>query len=205
MSHAPRSRSSRPDASLRTGTPWPTSGAGAGAAAAVRGWPVGPDQLDGLTERRPFTSGTDWAAVRALFRRMGRAQLGGVTVLHLVGMPPPTPEHAVGLAGRLRLCARLETLNPTGCQIGREGAEALAGALPFVPALRELHLEGNDLGVEGARALAAALPSSPGLRVLRLGSNGIGDGAEAAVRAAWGGRGPNLLLWAGSSGRASSS
>ncbi|CAK0791344.1 unnamed protein product [Prorocentrum cordatum] len=74
---------------------------------------------------------------------MSRAQLGGVTTLDFTRMPPPTPEQAAGLAGCLRLCARLQKLDLQGCQIGAEGARALAGALPSLPGLQELRLGGN--------------------------------------------------------------
>ncbi|CAK0845913.1 unnamed protein product [Prorocentrum cordatum] len=82
-------------------------GQGERALAAGRRWPVGPDEFDRLIEDRSFTNGADKEAVKALFRRMSRAQLGGVTTLDFTGMPPPTPEQAAGLASCLRLCARL--------------------------------------------------------------------------------------------------
>jgi len=135
-------------------------GQGAGATAAGRGWPVGPDEFDRLIEGKTFTNGSDREAVKKIFRRMSRVQLGGVTKLDFDGMPPPTPEQAAGLWNCLRLCARLETLDLRSCQIG--------------PA--------------GAQALAAALPSLPALRTLDLLLNGIGDEAKAELRAAWGGR-----------------
>ncbi|CAK0809093.1 unnamed protein product, partial [Prorocentrum cordatum] len=118
-------------------------GQGARAKAAGRRWPVGPDEFDRLIEDMHFTNGADKEAVKALFRRMSRAQLGGVTTLVFTGMPPPTPEQAAGLASCLRLCARLQELNLTACQIGDGGARALAGALPSLPGLQELRLGGN--------------------------------------------------------------
>ncbi|CAK0875344.1 unnamed protein product [Prorocentrum cordatum] len=197
-------------------------GQGAGATTAGRGWPVGPDEFDRLIEDRFFTNGADREAVKALFRRMSRAQLGGVTKLDFDGMSPPTPEQAAGLAGCLRLCARLEELDLRGCNIGPAGAKALAGALPSVPSLQELSLGSNGIGDGGAQALAQALPSMPGLKKLNLFDNGIGhDGAQAlagalpsapaletlflqrngvgeqakaALRAAWGNRGGTLSL-----------
>ncbi|CAK0829152.1 unnamed protein product [Prorocentrum cordatum] len=134
-------------------------GHGAGAKEAGRRWPVGPDEFDRLIEDRSFTNGADREAVKALFRKMSRAQLGGVTMLEYTGMPPPTPEQAAGLASCLRLCARLEILRMHWTCIGVEGARALAGALPSLPSLQKLHLSDNSIGAEGARALAGALPS----------------------------------------------
>ncbi|CAK0813497.1 unnamed protein product, partial [Prorocentrum cordatum] len=113
------------------------------AKAAGRRWLVGPDEFDRLIEDRSFTNGADREAVKALFRRMSRAQLGGVTRLDFDGMPPPTPEQAAGLASCLRLCARLQKLDLRGCQIGDGGARALAGALPSLPGLQEPRLGGN--------------------------------------------------------------
>ncbi|CAK0905713.1 unnamed protein product [Prorocentrum cordatum] len=159
-------------------------GHGAGAAAAGRGWPMGPDQFDRLIEDRTFTNGSDREAVKALFRRMSRAQLGSVTKLDLDGMPPPTPEQAAGLAGCLRLCARLEKLHLMNCKIGPAGAEVLAGALPSVPHLRVLNLRDNGIGDAGAHALAGALPSMPRLQTLVLRDNGIGDAGARVLAGA---------------------
>ncbi|CAK0871844.1 unnamed protein product [Prorocentrum cordatum] len=111
-------------------------GQGTYAAAAGRRWPVGPDEFDRLIEDRSFTNGADREAVKALFRRMSRAQLGGVTTLDFEGMRRPTPEQAAGLASCLRLCARLQVLRLSACQIGAEGRAGLGGgaALPARPA-----------------------------------------------------------------------
>ncbi|CAK0848215.1 unnamed protein product [Prorocentrum cordatum] len=159
-------------------------GGGAGVTKARRRWPVGPDEFDRLIEDRSFTNGADWEAVKALFRRMSRAQLGGVTILSFDGMPPPTPAQVAGLAGCLRLCARLEKLDLNNCNIGDDGAQALAKALPSMPGLQYLHLPSNGIGDDGAQALAKALPSMRGLQWLSLSSNGIGDdGAQALAKA----------------------
>ncbi|CAK0905715.1 unnamed protein product [Prorocentrum cordatum] len=165
-------------------------GHGAGAAAAGRGWPMGPDQFDRLIEDRTFTNGSDREAVKALFRRMSRAQLGSVTKLDLDGMPPPTPEQAAGLAGCLRLCARLEKLHLMNCKIGPAGAEVLAGALPSVPHLRVLNLRDNErhrrrrrAGPGGGAALHArpegAAPARQRHRLRRR----AGPGGGAALHA----------------------
>ncbi|CAK0848214.1 unnamed protein product [Prorocentrum cordatum] len=143
-------------------------GGGAGVTKARRRWPVGPDEFDRLIEDRSFTNGADWEAVKALFRRMSRAQLGGVTILSFDGMPPPTPAQVAGLAGCLRLCARLEKLDLNNCNIGDDGAQALAKALPSMPGLQYLHLPSNGIGDDGAQALAKALPSMRGLQWLSL-------------------------------------
>ncbi|CAK0884234.1 unnamed protein product [Prorocentrum cordatum] len=159
-------------------------GQGLGATKAGRGWPLGPDEFDRLIEDRSFTNGADREAVKALFRRMSRAQLGGVTTLDFDGMPPPTPEQAAGLAGCLRLCARLEELDLGNCRIGPAGARALAGALPSMPRLEALDLPRHDIGDDGAQALAGALPSMTGLKELVLGGNGIGNGGAQALAGA---------------------
>ncbi|CAK0801254.1 unnamed protein product, partial [Prorocentrum cordatum] len=134
-------------------------GQGARAKAAGRRWPVGPDEFDRLIEDMHFTNGADKKAVKALFRRMSRAQLGGVTRLDFDGMPPPTPEQAAGLASCLRLCARLQKLDLRGCEIGDGGARALAGALPSLPGLQEPRLGGNrGDAITISRRGRAALP-----------------------------------------------
>ncbi|CAK0857612.1 unnamed protein product [Prorocentrum cordatum] len=121
-------------------------GGGAGVTKAGRRWPVGPDEFDRLIKDRSFTNGADREAVKALFRRMSRAQLGGVTILDFDGMPPPTPAQVAGLAGCLRLCARLEKLDLNNCNIGPPGAQALAKALPSMPGLQVLRLDRNGIG-----------------------------------------------------------
>ncbi|CAK0876893.1 unnamed protein product, partial [Prorocentrum cordatum] len=162
-------------------------GGGAGVTKAGRRWPVGPDEFDRLIKDRSFTNGADREAVKALFRRMSRAQLGGVTILDFDGMPPPTAAQVAGLAGCLRLCARLERLDLNNCNIGPPGAQALAKALPSMPGLQVLRLDTNGIGGigdDGAQALAKALPSMPRLQHLHLASNGIGDdGAQALAKA----------------------
>ncbi|CAK0824196.1 unnamed protein product, partial [Prorocentrum cordatum] len=160
-------------------------GHGAGAAQAGRRWPVGPDDFDRLIEDRSFTNGADRDAVKALFRQMSRAQLGGVTKLdfdgdHFDKMPPPNPEQAAALASCLRLCARLETLDLRSCKICPVGSKALAEALPSMPSLKELLMMFSSIGDEGAQALAGALHSMPCLKTLLLQHNRIGgDGAQA--------------------------
>ncbi|CAK0810244.1 unnamed protein product, partial [Prorocentrum cordatum] len=159
-------------------------GQGAGAPAAGRRWPVGPDEFDQLIEGKTFTNGADREAVKTLFRRMSRAQLGGVTKLDLRGLPPASPGQAAGLGACLRLCARLEELFLCGCKIGPAGCEALARALPSVRRLQRLCLSNNGIGGAGAEALARALPSAPCLEGLDLPNNGIGGaGAEALALA----------------------
>ncbi|CAK0833800.1 unnamed protein product [Prorocentrum cordatum] len=170
-------------------------GQGAGGQAAGRRWPVGPDEFDRLIKDRHFTNGADREAVKALFRRMSLAQLGGVTTLDFEGMLPPTPEEAAGLAGCLRLCHRLETLDLQMCEIGAAGAKALAGALPSMTGLTELDLTSNKIGTGGAKALAGALPSLAGLTVLWLNGNSIGAEGAQAVQAAWGDRDRKKLLF----------
>ncbi|CAK0846032.1 unnamed protein product, partial [Prorocentrum cordatum] len=170
-------------------------GGGAGVTKAGRRWPVGPDEFDRLIKDKSFTNGADREAVKALFRRMSRAQLGGVTILDFDGMPPPTPAQVAGLAGCLRLCARLEELDLNKCNIGDDGAQALAKALPSMGALQVLGLASNGIGDDGAQALAKALPSMPGLQYLDLSSNGIGDdGAQALAKALPSMRGLRQLL-----------
>ncbi|CAK0888619.1 unnamed protein product [Prorocentrum cordatum] len=161
-------------------------GAGAGATKARRRWPVGPDEFDRLIEDRSFTNGADREAVKALFRRISRAQLGGVTTLDFDGMPPPTPEQAAGLAGCLRLCARLEKLDLDNCALGPPGAPALAKALPFMRGLQRLSLGSSGIGGDGAQALAKALPSMRGLQLPSLASHGIGGDGAQALNSAWG-------------------
>ncbi|CAK0801256.1 unnamed protein product, partial [Prorocentrum cordatum] len=163
-------------------------GQGARAKAAGRRWPVGPDEFDRLIEDMHFTNGADKKAVKALFRRMSRAQLGGVTRLDFDGMPPPTPEQAAGLASCLRLCARLQKLDLRGCEIGDGGARALAGALPSLPGLQEPRLGGNR-GRAGPGG-GAALPARPAEAVAgrqqhrRRGRAGPGGGAALPAQPA---------------------
>jgi len=155
-------------------------GQGAGARAAGRKWPVGPDEFDRLIEGKTFTNGSDRETVKQIFRRMSRVQLGSVTELAFDGMKGPlSPDEAAGLGGCLRLCARLERLNMSDCEIGPAGGEALAAALPSLTALQHLVLDNNALGEVGGQAIAAVLPSLPALRVLILQGNDIGEGVKA--------------------------
>ncbi|CAK0847120.1 unnamed protein product, partial [Prorocentrum cordatum] len=137
-----------------------------------RGLRVALGLFPGLIEDRSFTSDAD-QAVRALFRRWSRAQLGGVTELDFVGVPPTAPEQSARLSGCLQPCARREELGLQSCQIGLAGAKALAEALPSMTSLKTLVLDSSSIGDEGAQALAGALPSVPGLKKLCPNGNSI--------------------------------
>ena len=103
-------------------------GAGENAGTA-RNWPLDPDGFDALIEEKQFTNGADKGAVRALFRRMSVAQLGGIKKLDFDGMRPPTVEDAQQLGRCLGLCQHLEKCDLQSVGMTDETCAALFSTL----------------------------------------------------------------------------
>ena len=69
-----------------------------GSVASSRQVPYCPDAFAALLEEKEFTNGSDKAAVKALYRKMSAAQLGGIKMLDFDGMQPPSVAEARGPA-----------------------------------------------------------------------------------------------------------
>ena len=155
----------------------------------VRSWPVGPDDFDALLEEKVFTNGADRDSVKALFRKMSIAQLGGIQTLNFSRMMPPTKQDASQLCSCLSLCINLQSLDLrrvgiNGSTCGSIFTSLGVGALPSLVAL---DLSMNSIGNGGLAVLANALAQGRVGRpqMLGLSSNGIGDaGIEALAIAA---------------------
>ena len=84
------------------------------------------------------------------------------------------------LAGHLKYCNDLQTLNLECNGIDDDGVKALAGGLNHWHDLRTLNLASNRFNSDGIVALAGSLKRCWSLQTLTLSGNGIGnDGAKA--------------------------
>jgi hypothetical protein len=104
--------------------------ADAGKQAALRRWPVGPDDFDKLIETKQFTNGADKEAVAMLYRKMSTKQLGGIKQLEFSKMPEaPSVEDAHSLGPCLNMCTSLKHLGMLKVGLNDEACAALSSTL----------------------------------------------------------------------------
>ena len=91
---------------------------------------------------------------------------------------------AIAISSSLKHCTALTTLNLSGNQIGKEGAQALASGFQYWPNLQEVNLDGKgrskttyctNIGLDGAKVLAEKLRLCRRLSKLSLRYNVITD------------------------------
>mmetsp|Transcript_30602 Transcript_30602/g.98301 ORF Transcript_30602/g.98301 Transcript_30602/m.98301 type:complete len:534 (+) Transcript_30602:116-1717(+) len=154
----------------------------------ARNWPLDPDGFDKLIEGKQFTNGADKGAVKALFRRMSVAQLGGIKELIFTKLSPPTVEDAQQLGRCLSLCHQLEKCDLAKVKMTGDACAALFSSLASgtLGSLQKLNLRGNQIGDAGMNALAGALASGSlgSLKELNLSDNEIGDAGVSALAGA---------------------
>ena len=152
---------------------------------------MGPDDFDELVEEKTFTNGADKGAVKALFRKLRVAQLGGVSHLRFDGLKSPTVAEAKALGRCLHLCKHAQILDLQNGKMGDEAFGELCSAMTPESCFRLFFFPGNDLSHEGARHLARmlAVDKMPArLEYINLACNRLDDAAKQLLREAAGKR-----------------